>query len=146
MLKVLVVDDHTAVRAGLMEIIESAFDDVVLGQAGDGDTALQVARQTSWDVVVLDINLPGLSGLETLALLRHDRPQLPVIIVSFHAGAHYVTRSFKLGAQAYVSKTTVAEDLVLALEAVLAGGLFLSRQLAAELRLNLQERTTGPDA
>jgi DNA-binding NarL/FixJ family response regulator len=141
MLKVLVVDDHAAVRSRLAEIIEGAFDGVHVGQAGDGDKALQAAQQHAWDLVVLDINLPGLTGLETLALMHEESPALPVIMVSFHAGLHYVKRSFGLGASGYVSKLTVAEDLVEAIEAVLAGGLYLSRPLADELCLSLSALT-----
>jgi DNA-binding NarL/FixJ family response regulator len=137
MLKVLVVDDHAAVRARLAEAIEGAFEDVRVGQAGDGDTALQAVQQHAWDLVVLDINLPGLTGLETLALMRDASPDLPIIMVSFHAGLHYVRRSFGLGASGYVSKLTVADDLVDAIEAVLAGGMYLSRPLADELCLSL---------
>jgi DNA-binding NarL/FixJ family response regulator len=88
-------------------------------------------------LVVLDINLPGLTGLETLALMRQDSPDLPVIMVSFHSGLHYVKRSFSLGASAYVSKVTAADDLVEAIEAVLAGGMYLSRPLADDLCLSL---------
>jgi DNA-binding NarL/FixJ family response regulator len=137
MLKVLVVDDHVAVRARLAEVVAGAFEDVRIGQAGDGDTALRAIQPRAWDLVVLDINLPGLTGLETLALMREISPDLPIIMVSFHSALHYVKRSFSLGASAYVSKVTAADDLVEAIEAVLAGGMYLSRPLADDLCLSL---------
>jgi DNA-binding NarL/FixJ family response regulator len=147
MLKVLVVDDHVAVRSRLAEVIEGAFEEVRVGQAGDGDAALESAERHTWDLVVLDVSLPGLSGLDTLALMREDNPNLPIIMLSLHTGLHYVRRSFSLGATGYVSKLTVSEDLIEAIEAVLAGGMYLSPPLAEELCLSLAAlEQTRPDS
>ncbi len=129
MLKVLVVDDHAIVRVGLRDIIRSAFENVSVGEARDGYDALVLARQQSWDVVVLDINMPGMSGLETLEHLRRDRPEVPVIMMSMHSGGAYLERSFKLGAAAYVCKEDAPDELVQAMEAVLAGGIYVSQAL-----------------
>jgi DNA-binding NarL/FixJ family response regulator len=129
MLRVLVIDDHAVVRVGLRLILRSTFQDVSVGEACNGTEGLAEARKQAWDVVVLDITMPGINGLEVLKQLKRDFPQLPVIILSMHSGSHYVSWSFKAGASGYVTKENAPDELVPAMEAVLAGHTYASPAL-----------------
>ncbi len=138
MLKVLIADDHAIVRRGLKEILQEAFDTtLVLGEASSGPEALELSRTEVWDVVVLDITMPGRNGLEILKELREEQPNLPVLMLSMHSGSHYVMRSLKAGASGYLNKETAPEELVRAIQVVLAGGRYVSHDLAQTLGLNL---------
>lgn len=137
MLKVLIADDHIIVRRGLKEILQEAFDtSLVVGEASTGPEALTQARAEAWDVAVLDITMPGLGGLDVLKALKHERPSLPVLILSMHSGSHYVLESLKAGAAGYLSKEAAPEELVKAIETVLVGKRYVSRALARTLGLN----------
>jgi DNA-binding NarL/FixJ family response regulator len=134
MLKVLLVDDHVIVRVGLRRILREAFQDVSIGEAADGDEALRAVQAQSWDIVVLDITMPGLSGIETLYRLKRQYPRLRVLMLSMHAGLQYITRSLKGGAAGYLSKESAAEELVTAIETVLSGGTYISRALSEQVQ------------
>lgn len=135
MLRVLVIDDHAVVRVGLKQILRSTFDDVSVGEACDGFEGLAEARRQGWDVVVLDITMPGLNGLEVLKQLKREHPRLPVIILSMHSGSHYISWSFKAGASGYVTKENAPDELVPAMEAVLAGQNYASPALMESVGL-----------
>jgi DNA-binding NarL/FixJ family response regulator len=125
----MLIDDHAVVRVGLKQILRSTFDDVNVGEASDGYEGLAEARRHAWDVVVLDITMPGINGLEVLKQLKREHPRLPVIILSMHSGSHYVAWSFKAGASGYVAKENAPDELVPAMEAVLAGQNYASQAL-----------------
>lgn len=137
MLKVLIADDHAIVRKGLKEILRAASETTMVGEASDGQQALAQANAQPWDVVVLDITMPGINGLEVLKLLKRDYPQLPVLMLSMHSGYHYVMGSLKAGASGYLNKETAPEELVTAIRTALAGGIYVSHSLAESLNLNL---------
>jgi len=137
MLKVLIADDHAIVRKGLKEILRAASETTMVGEANDGEQALAQANAQPWDVVVLDITMPGINGLEVLKLLKRDHPQLPVVMLSMHSGYHYVMGSLKAGASGYLNKETAPEELVTAIHTALAGGIYVSRSLAESLNLDL---------
>lgn len=134
MLRVLIADDHAIVRRGLKEILQDAFEtDLVVGEARDGREALSLARSQAWDVVVLDITMPHRNGVEVLEELRVDRPTLPVVMLSMHSSLPYVLKSLKAGAAGYLNKETAPEELVHAIQTVLSGGRYISRDLAQAL-------------
>ena len=134
MLKVLIADDHAIVRRGLKEILQDAFEtDLVVGEASDGREALTMARTESWDVMVLDITMPHRNGIEVLEALRIDRPALPIVMLSMHSSLPYVLKSLKAGAAGYLNKETAPEELVHAIQTVLGGGRYVSRDLAQAL-------------
>ena len=138
MLRVLIADDHAIVRRGLKEILQEAFETtLVIGEASTGLEALNQARAEAWDVVVLDITMPGQGGLKVLKALKHEQPSLPVLMLSMHSSSHYVLGSLKAGASGYLNKEAAPEELVKAIETVLAGGRYVSRALAQTLDLNL---------
>jgi two-component system, NarL family, invasion response regulator UvrY len=132
MLRVLIADDHFRVRQGLREILQQGPETTVVGEAKTGLEAVEQARAESWDVVVLDINLPDQSGLEVLRAIKRERPTLPVLLLSLHPGSQYIKGSLKAGASGFLSKETAPEELRAAIDTVLAGGVYVSRALAGE--------------
>jgi DNA-binding NarL/FixJ family response regulator len=137
MLKVLIADDHAIVRKGLREILREAAANTHVGEASNGDEALAHVQADNWDVVVLDITMPGQNGLEVLKQLKQQKPELPVLMLSMHSGYHYVMGSLKAGASGYLNKETAPEELVAAIRTAIDGGIYVSRALAENLDLDL---------
>jgi two-component system invasion response regulator UvrY len=137
MLKVLIADDHAIVRKGLKEILREASESTSVAEASNGQEAIEKVGAESWDVVLLDITMPGYSGLEVLRQLKLQRPQMPVLMLSMHSGYHYVMGSLKAGASGYLNKETAPEELVAAIHTAIGGGVYVSHGLADELNLNL---------
>jgi DNA-binding NarL/FixJ family response regulator len=124
MIKVLIADDHAIVRKGLKEILAEASADTVVGEARNGEEALMRSLEEDWDVVILDISMPHLSGLQVLRQIKRARPHLPVLILSMHAEWHYVSGALRAGAAGYLNKETAPEELVKAIRVVIAGGTY----------------------
>jgi len=135
MLKILIADDHAIVRSGLRDILREAAEPATVGEAGTGLEALAKAQSEAWDVVVLDITMPDISGLEVLKRLKKAQPALPVLMLSMHSSEQYVHSSLKAGAAGYLSKESAPEELIIALHAILAGKRYLSRSLAERIKL-----------
>lgn len=133
MIRVLIADDHAVVRRGLREVLEESRDIRVAGEAANAHEVLEQVRKEPWDVVVLDINLPGRSGLELLEDLRHERPQLPVLILTIYSEDQYALRALKSGAAGYLTKETAPERLVEAVRKVVVGGHYISPSLGERL-------------
>jgi DNA-binding NarL/FixJ family response regulator len=128
----------------LKQILTESIADVEFGDASHGEEALRKTRAEAWDIVILDISLPGKSGLDVLKELRQSQPRLPVLILSMHSEEQFAVRALKAGAAGYVTKRTAARDLVAAVKKVLAGGRYLSASLAERLVVNLQEDGVTP--
>lgn len=124
--KVLLVDDHALVRAGMRALIEGFDGFRVVGECGDGREALRLARQLEPDIVVMDLSMPGLNGLEATARLSAEHPGVRVVVLSMHTAENYVLEALRAGAVAYVIKDSAVEDLDRALTAVAAGERYLS--------------------
>lgn len=133
MIRVLVVDDHQIVRDGLRRILSAHADLEVAAEAADGDAALALVRAGDYDVAVLDMSMPGLSGIDLIRRLRLEKPALRLLVLSMHAERQYAVRALKAGASGYLSKDSAAEQLVGALRKVAAGGVYLSDVAAASL-------------
>jgi DNA-binding NarL/FixJ family response regulator len=131
--RVLVVDDHAVVRAGLNRIINDAPRMRVGAEAGDAAEALDQLRAGSFDVVVLDLDLPGRGGLELIGDIKRDYPKLPVLILSFHAETAYAVPALQAGADGYLMKDSGTEKLVEAIEKVASGGKFVTAFVAEQL-------------
>jgi two-component system invasion response regulator UvrY len=146
LIKVLLADDHSIVRAGLRRIVEDSGDIEVVAEAADGWEAIQLAHQTLPDVAVVDISMPGLDGLEVVNQLHHYYPKLPIIILTMHEEEQYVVRAISAGAMGYLTKRAAPEQLVKAIRRVLAGGRYLSDSAAESLaqRLASGARSRSP--
>ena len=120
-MKVLIADDHPIFRAGLKETLAKENDVDLVGEADNGHKALELARKQRWDVVVLDITMPGKDGLEVLQELRRERPKLPVLVLSAHPEDQLALRLLKAGAAGYLTKDKAPEVLLTALRKVLRG-------------------------
>jgi len=137
MIKVLIADDHPIVRRGLKEILVRELEDSVCGEAKDAQEVLARTHSEDWDLVILDITMPGRSGLDVLRDLKKVRPKLPVLVVSMHAEDQYGKRALRAGASGYIHKESAPEELIKAVHKVLAGGRYVSPMLAENLALNL---------
>jgi DNA-binding NarL/FixJ family response regulator len=131
MIRVLLADDHQIVRDGLRRILAAHADVEVAGEAADGDAALALVRAHDYDVAVIDMSMPGLSGIDLIKRLRSEKPQLRLLVLSMHGEQQYAARAFKAGAAGYLNKDSAAEQLVGALRKVAAGGVHLSEAAAA---------------
>lgn len=133
-MKILLVDDHVIVRSGLRNLLTSMMD-VRISEAATGREALSRLRQDRPDIVLLDLNLPGIGGLELLRRMLRDDKDLRIVVLSMHAEPLYVARAMELGARGYLSKNTSAEELLTALRRVADGGHYIENEIAQELAL-----------
>lgn len=132
MIKVLIADDHALVRDGVRALLSTAEDIEVVAEAGDGQAAVDRARESSPDVVLLDINMPGLGGLEAVPLLQREVPRARILILTQYDHADYVRRFLRLGVAGYVLKKAAGTELISAIRAAHRGGLVLDPAIARE--------------
>lgn len=118
-IRILIVDDHPIVRAGFRQIVSETDDMEVADEAANGDEAMACMRQNKYDIVLLDISMPGRSGLEILQELKEEHPQLPVLIMSMYPEEHYAVRALRAGASGYLTKAGAPNHLVLSIRKVL---------------------------
>jgi two-component system, NarL family, invasion response regulator UvrY len=144
MIKVLLVDDHIMFREGLKQILGKHADVRVVGEAGNAAEALSLVRTVEADVVLLDISLPGPSGLDILNAMMVERPDQSVLILSMHPEDQYAVRMLKAGASGYITKERAAEELVTAVRKVAAHGRYVSPELAERLAADLQKPLARP--
>ncbi len=144
MIKILIADDHPIVRRGLRQILVEQPDMAVLGEAQNAQELLDLARHDNWDVVVLDISMPGRGGLEVLKDLKTLRPGAAVLVLSIHPEDQYAGRALKAGAAGYLTKDSAPEELVKAIRKVLAGGKYVSPSFAETLALRLDASLAKP--
>lgn len=140
-MRVLIADDHPVVRHGLKQILASESQLSVVGEAKNGDEALEMARKLDWDVAVVDYSMPGKSGLELLKEFKREYPNRPVLILSMYPEEVHATRVLKAGAAGYLNKASACEELALAIRKIVGGGKYISPSLAEKMVLEL-----GPDA
>lgn len=143
--RILLADDHALVRHGLRRILESRAEFSVVAEAGSGVEAVELARHHQPELAILDVTMKGLNGLEALSQIRRQCPSVIVIMLSMHSDERYVIRALKEGARGYVLKDCVEDQLIEALLAVLAGGVFLSPELRALLERREREALAQPD-
>jgi DNA-binding NarL/FixJ family response regulator len=132
-MKILLADDHAVVRRGLRQILAEEFERATFGEARNAQETLNLVWREPWDVVVLDMTMPGRSGLEALREIKKSRPQLPVLVLSMHPENEFAVRVLKSGAAGYLTKESAPEELVGAVRKVLAGGRYVSSSLAEKL-------------
>lgn len=129
-LRVLLVDDHTIVREGLKQVLARAPGQWQIEEAANAYEAIDLLRQQPMDVAVLDISMPGLSGLDLIGRLRRDHPQLAVLVLSMHSEDQYAVRALQAGANGYLTKNTAGSELVNAIRKITQGGVYLTSHLA----------------
>lgn len=133
MIKVLVADDHAIVRRGLRQILEETRDILVGAEAASAGEVMQLVREQRFSVVILDISLPGASGLDLLVDIHKERPDLPVLVLTIHSEEQYAVRAIKAGAAGFLTKESAPERLIDAVRKVASGGRYVSPQLAERL-------------
>ena len=124
--RILLVDDHPVVRQGIKQILTEAFHLVEVGEAETAAEALTDVRSTEWDIVVLDLTMPGVSGLELLRDIRRERPELPILVLSMHPAEQFARRTINAGASAYLTKHAGPTELVRAIDALISGAIYVS--------------------
>ena len=144
MLKILIADDHSIVRAGLKQVLADTPDMTVTDEAGGAEEAIRKALDGDFDVVVLDISMPGRGGLEVLKQIKSQKPKLPVLVLSMHPEEQYALRVLKAGAAGYVTKESVTEELIDAIRKVSKGMKYVSSHLAQEIAFALDLDTERP--
>jgi DNA-binding NarL/FixJ family response regulator len=132
-MRILIADDHAVVRRGLRQILAEAFKRAVFGEATNAQEALDLVWSEPWNAVILDLTMPGRSGLDILKEIKRARPKLPVLILSMHPEDQFAVRLLKAGASGYMTKESAPEELVGAVNKVVAGGRYVSAPLAEKL-------------
>lgn len=133
MIRVLIADDHTLVREGLRQLLAATADIRVEGEAANGDEALALVKANDYDLAVLDMSMPGISGIELIKRVKQEKPRLRILILSMHGEAQYASRALKSGASGYLTKDAASAQLVGAIRKVAAGGVHISEAAAAQL-------------
>lgn len=142
--RVFIADDHAIVREGLRRILAAHAEFQVLGEAQDGHEALAAVRRGGFDVLLLDLSMPGRRGVELIKLIKSERPQLRILVLSMHDEQQFAVRSIRAGASGYLTKDTAPQQLVAAIRKVAGGGLFITPAVAEVLALGLQEPDARP--
>lgn len=143
-LNILIADDHAVVRQGLKLILAEAFKKATFGEAQNAQELLDLLRSGIWNAIILDMSMPGTSGIDLLKQIKHEHPELPVLILSMHSEDQYAVRTLKAGAAGYLTKESASEELVNAIHKILRGGKYINASVAEKLVLNLNSATERP--
>ena len=135
MIRIVMADDHAIVREGLKRIVGSAPDLEVVGEAADGNEVMRVVREIDFNVLVLDLSMPGRSGMELIKLVKAEKPRLRILVLSMHQEMQYAVRAIKCGASGYLTKESAPAQLVQAIGKIAGGGAYISAEVAEQLAL-----------
>lgn len=144
MIKILIADDHAIFRHGLRQILEENPDMFVGGEASNGQDVLDQVWRSDFDLLLLDINMPGMSGLEALKQLKTQKPKLKVLVLSMYPEEQYAIRALKAGASGYITKASASEELIEAIRKVSQGGKYVSASLAEKLLFDFEADIDRP--
>jgi DNA-binding NarL/FixJ family response regulator len=144
MIRVLFSEDHAIVREGLKQILADTKDIIVTGEAADGDETIAKIKTDDFDIIVMDISMPGKSGLDVLPEIKKIKPKLPVLILSMYPEDVYAVRSFRSGASGYLSKESAPTELITAIRKVSSGGKYVSSGMAEKLLLSIGDDSGKP--
>jgi len=134
-IRIVIADDHAIVREGLKRIVSGADSMTVSGEAADGAQVMARVRELEFDILVLDLSMPGRSGMELIKLVKAERPKLRILVLSMHQELQYAVRAIKSGASGYLTKESAPDQLVQALRKIAGGGAFISAEVAEQLAL-----------
>ena len=138
MKKILLADDHNVVRKGLRQILSDELHEVELGEATNGTDAYRLVKEKKWDLLILDINMPGKNGLELLKQMKDEKIHLPVLVLSMHPEEQVAVRALKLGASGYLTKEAADKELVNAVNQILSGRKYITPSLAEQMAAQLE--------
>jgi len=144
MIRVVIADDHTIVRDGLKHLLRAAGDIDVAGEARNGNEALERVRALTFDVLLMDMSMPGKSGIELIRQVHAEKPKLRILVLSMHEEHQYAVRAIRAGAAGYVTKESATLQLVEAIRKVAGGGAFISAEVAQQLALGAMPGGDGP--
>src|SRR6476661_1416048 len=135
MVRIVVCDDHAIVREGLKQILSGQPDFEVVAEAADGHAVLKAVRELEFDVLLLDMSMPGKSGIELIKQVKSERPKLRILVLTMHEEHQYAIRAIRAGASGYLTKESASRQLIEALRKVASGGAFISSEVAEQLAL-----------
>ncbi|HTL00951.1 MAG TPA: response regulator transcription factor [Vicinamibacterales bacterium] len=141
MTRILLVDDHPVVRQGIKQVLADAFHPALMGEASNAEEGMAEIKSTEWDVLVLDLSLPGTSGLDLLKDLRRERPTLPVLVLSMYSPDQFARRAMNAGASGYLTKDSDPNELIKAVGEVIAGRRYLNPAVIGEMVSPLQQES-----
>ena len=144
MIRIVIADDHTIVREGLKQLLGAAGDLAIAGEARDGHEVMKRVRELDFDLLLLDMSMPGKSGIELIKLVRAEKPKLRVLVLSMHEEHQYAVRAIRAGASGYLTKESASGQLVAAIRKVAGGGAFISAAVAEQLALGAMPGAEGP--
>ena len=144
MINILIADDHTMFREGLKRILSEYPDLVVSGEAKNGNEVIEKALNNAFDMVLLDIAMPGMNGIEVLKRLKTERPKMPILIITAHPEEQYAVRVFKAGASGYLTKESAPDELVTAIHKISSGRKYITASLAERLALEIEADVQKP--
>ncbi len=143
MLNILIADDHAIVRKGLIQVLEDFSEINSIDEAENGFEVEEMVRENHYDLVILDLSMPGRGGLDTLKQVKIDNPLLPVLILSIHPEEQYAVRLLKAGASGFLNKASAPEELVSAIKKVVSGGKYISSSMAEHLASEIEKDSTN---
>jgi DNA-binding NarL/FixJ family response regulator len=143
-IRIVIADDHTIVREGLKQLLSASPDLSVVGEAPDGSETLRRVRELDFDVLLLDMSMPGRSGIELIRQVHNEKPRLRILVLSMHQEEQYAVRAIKAGAAGYLTKESAPAQLVSAIRKVAGGGAFVTPAVAEQLALHTMPRADGP--
>ena len=138
MIKIFIADDHAIIREGLKQIVGETSDMIIAGEAGNGHEALEKIYKNNYDVILLDVSMPGTTGLEVLKQLKSEGFNLPVLILTMHPEEQYAIRALRAGASGYLTKESAPDELIKAIRKISVGKKYITPSLAEKLALNLR--------
>jgi len=144
MIRVVVADDHQILREGLRQLLQAGGDLAVVGEAADGHAVLEQVRALEFDVLLLDMSMPGKSGIELIRQVKAEKPRLRILVLSMHEEHQYAVRAIRAGASGYLTKESATAQLVAAIRKVASGGAFISAELAERLAQEAMPHAEGP--
>lgn len=144
MIRLVLADDHTIVREGLKQVLAADSEIAVAGEASNGHEVLERVRNLDFDLLLLDMSMPGKSGIELIKQVRAEKPKLRILILSMHEEPQYAVRAIKAGASGYLTKDSASAQLVAAICKVASGGAFISAEVAEQLALDAMPQAEGP--